>query len=212
MITSSRSITSLSRTAVLIGSRTREQPPRTVPQQRNNSSFIRQVMEQVRREAESDPKLKKAFEEVEKTASRVTETNEQLRARAEAQEAKLAAMREKMQSAKDRTKSLYEELRKHMPEGGTPEAGEAAKRTTPEWMKPVLDQLSMASARAREATSTLVDKASGFTKMMDKESSQGVEERLNQFRRAQAATRDMEKDKEMREKAAEDPTVLRIVE
>ncbi|KAF4683134.1 Mitochondrial import inner membrane translocase subunit TIM44, partial [Perkinsus olseni] len=165
-----------------------------------------EVMEQVRREAESDPKLKKAFEEVEKTASRVTETNEQLRARAEAQEAKLAAMREKMQSAKDRTKSLYEELRKHMPEGGTPEAGEAAKRTTPEWMKPVLEQLSMASAKAREATSTLVDKASGFTKMMDKESSQGVEERLKQFQRAQAAMRDLEKDKEMREKAAEDPT------
>ncbi|KAF4747319.1 Mitochondrial import inner membrane translocase subunit TIM44, partial [Perkinsus olseni] len=153
-----------------------------------------------------DPKLKKAFEEVEKTASRVTETNEQLRARAEAQEAKLAAMREKMQSAKDRTKSLYEELRKHMPEGGTPEAGEAVKRTTPEWMKPVLEQLSMASAKAREATSTLVDKASGFTRMMDKESSQGVEERLKQFQRAQAAMRDLEKDKEMREKAAEDPT------
>ncbi|KAF4661671.1 Mitochondrial import inner membrane translocase subunit TIM44 [Perkinsus olseni] len=194
------------RTAVVIGSRARQQPPRTVSQQRNNSSFIRQVMEQVRREAESDPKLKKAFEEVEKTASRVTETNEQLRARADAQEAKLAAMREKMQSAKDRTKSLYEELRKHMPEGGTPEAGEAAKRTTPEWMKPVLEQLSMASARAREATSTLVDKASGFTRMMDKESSQGVEERLKQFQRAQAAMRDLEKDKEMREKAAEDPT------
>lgn len=31
-----------------------------------------QVMDQVRREAENDPKLKKAFEEVEKTASKVT--------------------------------------------------------------------------------------------------------------------------------------------
>ncbi|EER08337.1 conserved hypothetical protein [Perkinsus marinus ATCC 50983] len=165
-----------------------------------------EVMEQVRREAENDPKLKKAFEEVEKTASKVTETNEQLRARAEAQEAKLAAMREKMQSAKDRTKSLYEELRRHMPEtGGTAaEAGQTTKRT-PEWMKPVLDQLHVVSAKAREATSGLVDKASGFTKMMDKESSEGVQERLKQFQRAQAAMRDLEKEQKIREKVAEDP-------
>ncbi|KAF4676092.1 Mitochondrial import inner membrane translocase subunit TIM44 [Perkinsus chesapeaki] len=193
-----------------MASRAARAPPVFVMPRRNESSFIRQVMEQVRKDAEDDPELKKALDDMEKKKTRVSDTGEQLRTRAEAQEAKMRAMRQQMSNAQQRTKHLFEELRKQMPHSeSTGEEGKQQSRLSqvhvPDWMK-------SAGESAKKVGVKALDRTTAFVNMMTKESKEATQKRQQDFQRSQEAARQAAKDEELREAAEEDPNAEPIPE
>ncbi|KAF4671629.1 Mitochondrial import inner membrane translocase subunit TIM44, partial [Perkinsus olseni] len=198
----------LAASSAMVG-RTARSPPVFVVPRRNESSFIRQVMEQVRKDAESDPELKKALDDMSKTKTRVSDTGEQLRTRAEAQEAKMKAMRQHMSNAQQRTKNLFEELRKQMPHADEAKEGSTAAAAKPSRLSQlhVPDWMKSAGESAKKVGVKALDRTTAFVNMMTKESKEGTAKRQEEFHRSQEAARQAAKDEAIREAAGEDPNV-----
>ncbi|KAF4688487.1 Mitochondrial import inner membrane translocase subunit TIM44 [Perkinsus olseni] len=193
----------LAASSAIVG-RTARSPPVFVMPRRNESSFIRQVMEQVRKDAESDPELKKALDDMSKTKTRGWPA---VGALISWRVTMIVGVAMQVSDTRQRTKNLFEELRKQMPHADEAKEGSTAAKPSrlsqlhvPDWMK-------SAGESAKKVGVKVLDRTTAFVNMMTKESKEGTAKRQEEFHRSQEAARQAAKDEAIREAAAEDPDV-----
>lgn len=141
---------------------------------RRRFSFIKQVMDQVKRDMEKDESLKKAFEDLEKSGAR--ERSEKLREQASKQEERLREFSQKLKETASNTGSFFSEMKKKASEAKS-DASEAASQkveqmsTEDERVKAAKETFRNAAEKTNDVRKVIAEKGAGiFNVTMDKAS------------------------------------------
>jgi len=140
-------------------------PGRWALTQQRNNSFIKQVMEQVKKDMEADPKLKKDWEKVQKSSQRMAE-------RGQTVEERLSDLGESFKSASSKTSSVLGSW-KESASTNFSKASEKVNAATEsnETFKKAHEFLKSKSSGASATSSTATNKVKGaFGKVMDSSS------------------------------------------
>eukprot|EP00929_Paragymnodinium_shiwhaense_P002939 TRINITY_DN103286_c0_g1_i1.p1 TRINITY_DN103286_c0_g1~~TRINITY_DN103286_c0_g1_i1.p1 ORF type:complete len:429 (-),score=157.42 TRINITY_DN103286_c0_g1_i1:193-1479(-) len=166
-----------------------------------HSSFIKQVMEQVKKDMESDEKLKKDWESAQKSSERLKKQSEQYGDR-------LGDLNEKMKSASAKTADLLGSWKEKASEtkgrfSSASEDNETVKKAR-EFMKDRMGSSSESSAavsKIKQAYSGVMDKSAEMLNMFSGEASKGT--RLKDWKASNEAKADTMKATKAAQEAAE---------